>query len=29
MKLLWKVVETIAEIRNAIARRHLNRYKGS
>jgi hypothetical protein len=29
MKFFWKMVETIAEIKNAIARRHLNRYKGS
>jgi hypothetical protein len=29
MKFLWKIVDVIAEIKNAIARRHLNRYKGS
>jgi hypothetical protein len=29
MKFLWKIVDTIAEIKNAIARRHLNGYKGS
>lgn len=29
MKFVWKVVDVIAEIKNAIARRHLNRYKGS
>jgi hypothetical protein len=29
MKFLWKMVETIAEIKKAIARRHLDRLKGS
>jgi hypothetical protein len=29
MKFLWKMVNTIAEIKNAIARRHLNRHLGS
>ena len=28
-KFLWKMVKTIAEIKNAIARRHLDRLKGS
>lgn len=28
-KFLCKMVETIAEIKNAIARRHLDRLKGS
>ena len=29
MKFLWKIVETIVEIKKAIARRHLDRLKGS
>jgi hypothetical protein len=29
MKFVWKIIDVIAEIKNAIARRHLNRYKGS
>jgi hypothetical protein len=29
MKFVWKMVETIAEIKKAIARRHLNRHIGS
>jgi hypothetical protein len=29
MKFLWKIVETIVEIKKAIARRHLNRHIGS
>jgi len=29
MKFLWKIVETIVEIKKAIARRHLDQLKGS
>jgi hypothetical protein len=29
MKFLWKIINVIAEIKNAIARRHLDRLKGS
>jgi hypothetical protein len=29
MKFVWKIISVIAEIKNAIARRHLDRLKGS
>jgi hypothetical protein len=29
MKFVWKIIDVIAEIKNAIARRHLNRHIGS
>ena len=29
MKFVWKIISVIAEIKKAIARRHLNRHIGS